>query len=303
MDTELGEFPLPPEPLQSALIARVDDLTMLPTIAAEALDLARDPDCTPRQIAAVIEQDVKLTTEVLSMSNSAAFSSGRPISSLPQAIVRLGFRQCTNLILTSCVSSLMKRLPLEQEWIRELLWRHSFTTASACGHINRVFNLDFGGEEFTAGLLHDLGRLLLAVAEPSVFPDADPLEFQEQEDPRKLERDVLGTDHCCCGAWFALRAGLPEGLAAAILFHHDIHAAPTAQKLAATVAAADHIANHLQVHEGAKDYDPFENQGIRFLTEIHDPNSMEIFAGIYEAIFSSVLENVEDSSFSKMGAG
>jgi len=171
------ETTLPPEELRRSLLKRADDLSMLPAVATEALQLARNPDCTTAQFAGVIERDVKLATEILSICNSVLYSSGKPVANLHQAVIRLGFRQCRNLILTSSAASLMKRLPLEQEWIRELLWRHSFTTAVACLDLNNRLRLGFQGEEFTAGLLQDFGRTLLAVAVGKNQPDVDPLDF------------------------------------------------------------------------------------------------------------------------------
>jgi HD-like signal output (HDOD) protein len=262
-----------PDTLKNTLLARADQISMLPAVAMEALNLTKNPDCTAEQLAKIVERDVKLAAEILSLSNSAFFSMGQAVVDLRNAIVRLGFKRCRNLILTSSASSLMKNLPLEEEWIREILWQHSFTTAIACGHLNNKFGLGFQGEEFTAGLLHDIGRLLLAIAAGDRFSSVDSLNLIEGSDLLAKEEEILESNHCEFGAWFAEHNGLPQSLVDAIRFHHDPWNANENQELVALIAAGDHIANHLQRLESAEGYDPSENLGI---SAISGPNGRGI---------------------------
>ena len=275
---------------------------MLPAVAKEALELAKDPDCTSRQFASVVERDAKLAADILSIANSAVFSGGRPIANLPQAIVRLGFSHCRNLILTSSAASLMKSMPLEREWVREVLYQHSFVTATTCVHLNRTLNLGFQGEEFTAGLLHDFGRMLLAVADPELFAAADMLDFIENRDSLERERSVFGTDHCYFGAWFAEDNGLPETVVSAIAYHHQPELDQPEQKLTALVATADHMANHLQVYESADKYDPTSNIGIYELSKITSGYQVESFCEIAHTLMEEVLADLQDTSPSSAGA-
>ena len=296
MEPVIEQCVQPPEHLQRALFSRTDELSMLPAVANEALELAKDPDCTSAQFASVVERDVNLATEILSMANSALFACGTPVVSLQQAIVRLGFRQCRNLILTSSAASLMKSLPLEQEWVREVLWQHSTLTAASCVHINRTLSLGFQGEEFTAGLLHDFGRLLLAVAAPEQFADADPLTFEEDENILEFERSFLETDHCAFGAWFAKTSGLPEALSSAIHYHHEPAVDHPHQKLIALVAAGDHVANHLQISDEPEEYESSGNRGIAQLAEITSSNIVEKFDGISDTLLEEILRDSRENS-------
>lgn len=293
MESVLTENLVPPESLQRALLSKSDELSMLPAVAYEALEMAKDPDCNSRHFASVVERDVKLATDILSLANSAVFACGSPVSNLQQAIVRLGFRQCRNLILTSSAASLMKNLPLEQEWVRELLWQHSVITATTCVHLNRALGLGFSGEEFTAGLLHDLGRLLLALASAESFACVDSLDFQETgADMLSVEQSVLGTDHCRFGAWFAQQSGLPKPLITAILYHHEPETEHPEQELTALVAASDHIANHLQVCEEPTGYEPDANRGMDVLASIRSTTLIAEFAGIAPTLLGEVLKDV-----------
>lgn len=284
----------PPDKLKQALLKRSDELAMLPAVATEALELAKDPDCVTAEFAGIIERDVKLATEILSMSNSVYFAASAPVASLRQAVVRLGLRQCRNLILTSSASSLMKNMPLEQEWVREVIWQHSFRTAKAASYINKRLKMGFEGEEFTAGLLHDFGRLLLAVAAPDLFAKADPLSFEENGECLSAENKILGIDHCAFGAWFAAHNGLPRALVASIELHHLPETHHPDGKLIALVAAADHVANYFQAHEEAGEYDVGLNRGAHVISKIGFPQLLKNEGGIVETLFGEVLPEADN---------
>ena len=286
----------PPSSLQRNLLSHAADLSMLPEVAREALELVRDPDCCGSHFSSVVGRDVKLATDILSFANSAVFACSEPIADLHQAITRLGFRQCRNLILTSSVASLMKRMPLEQEWIRELIWEHSFVTATTCAYLNRYFDLSFQGEEFIAGLLHDFGRLLIALSAPELFDQADPMDFIESASPIQVEHSILSTDHCRFGAWFAQYNGLPEELVAAIRFHHEPTVKHASQKLTILVAAADNIANYLQIHAEPEGYEARRNPHLTSLQQLapqrHDKLHADIESELIHQVYNEIRETV-----------
>ncbi len=244
---------------------------MMPAVAMQAMQLAKDPDCEIKQFASIIERDVKLTTDILRMANSILFSGGTPVHSLHQAVIRLGFRQCKNLILSSSVSSLMSRMKTGEAWVRELLWRHSFLTGLLGVHLNRVFRSGFGGEEFTAGLIHDFGRTLLAFCLPAEFAAADSLDFVEDETILAHESEVLGINHAELGAWFAQQNQLPMALQEVMMFHHQPHLANENRLLVTVISLADQIANQLQRQSAGQElaidelrgFDLLEDMGIR----------------------------------------
>lgn len=235
-----------PAHLATIIESKKGQFNVMPTVALQAMQLAKDPDCEIKQFASIIERDVKLTTDILRMANSILFSGGTPVQSLHQAVIRLGFRQCKNLILSSSISSLMSRMKTGEAWVRELLWRHSFVTGLLSVHLNRVFRAGFGGEEFTAGLIHDFGRTLLAFCLPAEFASADPLDFQEDEHTLARETQALGINHAELGAWFAQQNQLPTSLQEVIMYHHQPQQASESRLLVTLVSIADQIANHLQ---------------------------------------------------------
>lgn len=236
----------PPAELIQALKKRQGKLQMLPAVAQEALQLVKNPECSISQFIAVIKRDVKLSADILKMANSKLYCPVTPIVDLNRCVMRVGFRECQYLILSASIASLMHRVTMAQEWVRETLWRHSFTTALLATRINRTFHLGFQGEEFTAGLLHDFGRILFAMVVPESFLKFDPLDFDESPELLAREFEATGTDHCRLGAWFTHGNQLPQPIPSVILNHHQPELAEKHQRLTALIAVADQLANDWQ---------------------------------------------------------
>jgi len=260
-------------------------ISMLPSVASEALAVSNDSECTAEQLCAIVRRDVTLATDMLTLANSPMFSVDKPVANLQQAIVRLGFKQCRSLIVSSSTMSLMKKMPLSEEWVREVLWNHSFKTATMCSLLNRSLALDFTGEEFAAGLLHDFGRLLLAVAAEDRFAEADSMDFDESDELfLEHEQSVLGTDHCQFGAWFAEKSGLPQNLIETIRFHHDPAFNTPNKDLVALVAAADHFVNFLNQPPATSAYLPETNQGLIQICKYYGTDVIEKFSSDMDTI-------------------
>ena len=249
-------------------------LPVLPWLAVRAVEISEDPDCSINEFVSLIERDVSLLSGILSFSNSAFYSAGKPISNIRQAVIRLGLRTCRNLILTSCISSLMGRMSMKQEWIRESLARHGYVTAAVCHSLNQRLQLGYDGEEFTAGLVHDIGRTILASCFSDEFPEFDALTFEESSATVDYEFTVIGTSHTEVGAYFAAKSGLPPVLIDVIRHHHTPDHATGDRRLAAIVAAADDIANHLQRFDTPDNYEASTNTGLILLERLGVPNAI-----------------------------
>ena len=235
-------------------VGNLNKLPMLPQAATKAMELINDPNCSMKSLASVIERDPALATGVLKLANSALYRVGRTISSLNLAVVRLGLHECRNLIFAVGMRSLFRNVSKEQKERCETLWQHSFLTACLCRRLNTTMGLGFQGEEFSCGLSHDLGRLLIALGAPDKFPLIDPLDFAEGPHILTREQEGLGVDHCFFGAWFANVNQLPSSLSCACQFHHNPDEALEHQSLVALVAAADDLANHVQREKTIEGY-------------------------------------------------
>ena len=256
----------PPAAIQAIFKTRSGKLLMLPDVANKALKIARDPKCTIESFTSVVGRDIKLASDILKIANSVLYNPRTPIINLHKAVVRLGFQECQNLILTSSIAGMVYKASMRQEWIRTVLWWHSLNTGLLATYINRSLRIGFAGEEFTAGIMHDIGRTLFAVVCPDKFSEIDPLSFDES--PEMLDREIkaIGTDHRSLGAWFAIQNEIPSPLPELIYYHHQPELAEKDRKLTALIALADHMSNYLQRNGDFESYDPTQNPFLPILS-------------------------------------
>jgi HD-like signal output (HDOD) protein len=251
--------------LEDKVLALVGNMPALPDTAQRAMALANLPEADFAELARLIEGDTAIATGLLRIANSAIYTGGAPAVKLHKAVVRLGMFQCKNLIVSIGMKSLFQRMAGNTKDQYETLWHHGYVTAFLSGQINRAFRLGFDGDEFSAGLLHDLGRLLLVLADADAAARADIMSFHEEGDLLARERAAIGVDHCALGGWFGEHSQLPQTLIHAMRFHHELNASKDSRKLVDLVATADHIANHLQEGKEVKDYLPLDNVGLASL--------------------------------------
>ena len=287
---------VPSTKYQALLETNMPKLHMLPAVALEALELVKQPQCTVIEFSAIVERDATLASSMLRMANSPVYSTRRTISNLNQAVVRIGFQECKHLIMSSCVATLTKKLDFQEEWIRDLLWRHSLYTGTIAHHINGAFNCGFRGEEFTAGLLHDMGRTLFASLFPEEFLSIDPLNFEERDDPTVHESAQLGISHVEFAELYGQFSNLPDELIAVMRWHHAPHEASVNQKLVALIAVADDMANHLQVHGDATGYDALSNPFLETFIETGAVESSSRFAEFANTIIDESASDMHSSN-------
>lgn len=184
-------------------------------------------------------------------------------------------------------------LDIQNEEIRNTIWRHSVLTATIATELNRFLHLGFQGEEFSAGLIHDWGRLLIASAFPDHFSQCDPFDFDESRDVLTGEDQILGSNHCDLGCWLAAHQGLPELFCDVIRHHHSnyhsSHLSHQHSRLVALTTTADHMANHYQRYGEIQGYDTTQNPGIPILAQCGIPDVIVPFNEIGCEVFQSAI--------------
>lgn len=265
---------------------------MLPEAASQALAMINQPECSIAKLAAIIEKDVSLASGILSMANSPFYSPGRPIGSIREAVIQIGFRQCHNLIQASCVNSLVQKLSNSRSRSNKILLAHSRITAQVAIELSTVLKLDFNGAEFTTGILHDIGRLLLFSLFAKEYSPVDRVTFEEHDWEAQAEQDAVGTDHCIVGCMFAGLNKLPEPICEAIRFHHTPEKATFSTSLTALTAAADDIANFVIRRDDIENYPAQMNVGLVSLLQDPEVTVNMTPGACLEHILPNLIENL-----------
>lgn len=183
-------------------------------------------------VGKLISRDQVLTAKVLKLANSAFFGFSRKVGSLTQALVLLGFDVIKGLILTSSVFDLMKSRDMS-------LWQHSMGVATCASIIAEECQLPEAEEVSLAGLLHDLGKVVIRAHMSQDSYEIAELVEKEEISIRDAEETVLGFSHEKVGLWLAESWKLPENLTESIHYHHRPHLARQAPQLTAVVHLAD----------------------------------------------------------------
>jgi HD-like signal output (HDOD) protein len=195
-----------------------------------------------------ISVDPVLTAKVLKLANSAFYSRSGEIATLKQAIVVIGFSEVRNLLLTSAVFNNFGKISRAPGFDAQLFWRHSFVTGLACRMLARSMKLP-GGDLFVAGLIHDIGKLVMVVSLPLEFTKMMKMTGNFGLEHIAAEKHLLGLTHEEVGLRLLKRWAFPQQLQSAVGFHHHPALAGVQVAHALTVHLADllvHISDRSQ---------------------------------------------------------
>ena len=232
--------------LRSIIDARLNDFPAMPAFVGQIATLARSQDTDIRHIADRIRLDPGITANILKLANSAEFGTARSIRSLQEAIVRLGLKQLFQMIVAYGIAPRMAKAMPGYELRPEEMLAHSLWTALASEEFCRVLGVKTPDMMFTAGLLHDLGKLAMDEFVATLKNDLKQDVRDRSETFDEAEQNRLGISHAEAGAVILDRWNFPEPLVAAARWHHHPDQAGPLSPLVSMV----HIAEFLAYEEG-----------------------------------------------------
>ena len=224
------------------LVNNVAGLITLPDVYLRINALVEDPNSTSADIARVISQDAAFTLKLLKLANSAVYSFPSSVDTVTKAVTLIGTSQVRSLALSLSVASQFEGLPNELVSMRNF-WKHSLLCALCARLLCKEARRCDADALFTAGLLHDIGELIIFNRLPTEAHEAllKVLESQEEETVPHAEQAIIGFDHSAVGGALAEQWQLPSVLQECIAHHH---ARERAEKHPREVALV-HIANSL----------------------------------------------------------
>jgi putative nucleotidyltransferase with HDIG domain len=203
------------------ILSQVTTVPSLPAVVCRLQEYLDDPEVNFGQLARVIECDPGLTANVLQLANSAYFGWQGGIGSVRDAISRLGTRRIFQMVLCMSVAPLVRRPIRGYDLDANQLWEHSMAVAICAEKIAGGRRPTCQPNAFTAGLLHDVGKVLLGT-----FVEVDDQPIKELVELDRLtfneaERMVLGVDHAEVGAHLLERWNLPPEVSGSARWHHE----------------------------------------------------------------------------------
>lgn len=235
------------------VVRTLDDLPSLPAVVMELLNSIDQDDVDISVLAKKVSYDQALTAKTLRLANSSLYGLQVKVTTIQQAITYLGFQTTRNLITAAAVTGCFAEGHCPG-FDHKAFWRHSIATAACAKVLARQmrFNQDYA---FTAGLLHDIGRLVLVSCFPNQY--AETIAYRDEHDCYLLEaeRIVLGVDHVDAGMALAEHWNFSDTMRLAIGGHHDPEA-PGAGFLAAIIHVADAIVHALDLAQMPDDLVP-----------------------------------------------
>jgi HD-like signal output (HDOD) protein len=204
------------------IISRLGSLPSLPEVYAKLRKAMADPDISVADVAEIINEDLAMSAKVLQLVNSAFFGLFQKVESPARAVKLLGLETVKNLVLG--VGAFSEIDASSKVFSVQKLWSHSMTVAALAKKIalNETDDKELIDNCFIAGLLHDIGKLVLLAQFQKKYEQTVLLATEYNIQLRTAEKEIFDTVHCDIGAYLMGLWGMPGPVVEAIGFHHRI---------------------------------------------------------------------------------
>jgi putative nucleotidyltransferase with HDIG domain len=261
----------------------------MPGVASRLLALLNNTETPMAEIEAILRYEPGLTANVLRLVNSAYFGIPRKVGSVRQAILFMGWKRLTQMVIASCVSAVMDKPVSGYDLAPGELWRHAIAVAVASEGLAKILELRDIEEIFTAGLLHDVGKMVLGrfVEEHRIDMEVERYRDQSFE---KIEKEIFGMDHAEVGSQILANWGLPEALVLAVRYHHEPENSPKPLPMIDVVHIADLISLMIGIGVG--------REGLQYEVSRDVTERLHLEAHHLERVASQTLEWVQSFTVS-----
>jgi putative nucleotidyltransferase with HDIG domain len=239
------------------VVRQLDAIHELPTLSAVTMKLSQmllDISTSAQEVAKVIQHDQSIVTKMLKLVNSAFFGFSNKVSSVQHALMLLGFNTVRNAVISIDVIDALKLKEKIKGFDISTFWRHTIAVAVISRHLDKASGNHFREEVFTAGIIHDIGKVIMAHYFGDRFRDVLETMNHEHINFWEAEHRHFPMNHAEVGAQLAKRWHLPEHMRNVIGRHHTARNSNTSDNLVHIVHTADALC-HLYL----EDHSPTEN--------------------------------------------
>lgn len=196
------------------VIEQIKDIPAMPNVIVKALGIIKDDQSGTKELGEIMAYDQALTSQVLKLVNSAYYGFAQEITSVTKALALLGMSQTKNIIIAVAMKPM-----LTSQGGRDM-WKHSLRCAVASEYLANKLNIADGGDAFTIGFLHDIGKMVLNIVDTATYQKVRTM-VKNGIDIIDAENELFETNHQDMGFLLAKKWKLSVLLANCIKYHHD----------------------------------------------------------------------------------
>ena len=266
-------------------LSNTEVLPTLPAVATQVFHIASNPNSSASDLSDVIKLDQALTSKLLKIVNSAFYGFRQKIGTVNHAVVILGLDDIINLAIGLSAARVIDVQIQEDLYNPKTLWHHSIGTAIIAHKLCDKFPEYQKKGIFTAGLLHDFGKIILIEQFSDLYTSVHENVTKYELPIFELEEDTFGLSHAAIGKLMATNWNMPDYLVEAIAFHHQPNQASQYPAMAAVVGLADYL-----YHEAVKSGE--------FELDVSDPCNQLTFG--HKAILGPLFPELDPHNMGKM---
>jgi HD-like signal output (HDOD) protein len=222
-------------------------LPSLSTINSALRELLTSDRRYTSQISEVIRRDPSLTARLLRLVNSVYFGLTTPVNSIEEAVFYLGVRQIRQLAMVTPVIEDFQKLAGKTPFGWREFWRHCIGTAIMTREVISTVQVPSDDADYVAGLVHDVGKIVMASAFPQHFAEIQRRLLEPGADLLALETEVLGYNHTDLGALYLTSHNLPDIMVESAQYHHHPERASHHSQIVAAVQVADLLVRYAKI--------------------------------------------------------
>jgi putative nucleotidyltransferase with HDIG domain len=228
----------------------IPDIPTLPNIVFKVNKMLENYDTSISDLCTIIEKDQAMVTKILTLVNSTYYGFRSRINNTVHAVIVLGFNTVRNAIVSVSIIRAFSKGESREEFDITDFWRHSIGVAVTSRYLSEQSKLDSPDDCFVAGLLHDIGKVILAQHFTKLFDRVWESARVEGKSFFEAEQELLPVNHAQIGGYLTKRWQFPDSLIDTIGNHHAVRKSVSNFEQLLIVHAADHLVNNYQADSG-----------------------------------------------------